>query len=130
MIRVRAKKDGTYAGHYWEGPIETEQGTKPGDVFDVEEKPFEARDERGNVVFEPVLINGVPKMEKGQPVLKPKMVSFFSPVWMERVPDDTELTYPDRDPVTIPPPYRLKKAKQGPVVPLPAELAAMNESPL
>lgn len=130
MIRVRATKDGMYAGYYYEGPIESEQGTKPGDIFDIDERPYEVKDEHGKPVYEQVMVNGRPKMDKGEPVMQPKMATFFSHEWMERVADDTDLTYPDREPWKIPEPYRVKKAKQGKVIALPEEVAALAESPI
>jgi hypothetical protein len=141
MIKVRATQDGMYAGHYWNGPIDSDQGTKAGDVFEVDETPFEMKDENGRPVLEltekgkPIVImhNGKPKIDKdGDPIYKIKMTTFFSPTWMERVPDDTELTYPDREPFKIPEPYRLKKTKPGKMVALPQEVtaAAGIESPI
>lgn len=153
MIRVRATKDGTYAGYVWYGPSESDQGTVPGDIFDIDATPFQVKDERGRPVqeMEPtgqvdangqktyrlawVMENGkVKKDEYGQPIPKIKMATFFSLNWMERVPDDAELSFPDRDiPFKIPEPYRVKKqTKPTKAIALPSEIAAIAgmESPL
>lgn len=150
MIRVRATQDGTYAGHYWQGPVTTDQGYKPGDVFDVENKLYIVKDEHGNPVqeFEPTgqvddkgnktyrkawLMDANGKMKKdanGQPIPKIKMASYFSKTWMEEVPPTTELTYPDREPYRLPEPYRVKRQPGQPqkTVALPTELPAPTES--
>lgn len=141
MIRVQATKDGTYAGHYWEGPVDSDQGHKPGDVFDIDEKPYAIKDEQGNPLqdMEPTgqvdekgnktfrlawIMEGgkIKKDAHGQPIPKLRMASFFSSEWMVRVADDTPLTYPDREPYRLPEPYRAKK-QQAPAtkVALPVE---------
>lgn len=136
MIRVRATQDGTYDKHYWEGPMDfvggAGQGHKPGDVFDVDEKPYQVKDEQGRPMMEPILDDlGMPKKDKNGTVLtRQKMATFFSPSWMERVDDNTELTYPDREPGKIPDFYREKKQNPSKPLALPADVAALTQSPI
>lgn len=122
-MRVRATREGTYGGYLREGPIEGVPGVSggmPGEVFDIDEKPYAALDpETGKPVMEPVLdARGNPIIdtvmmqavdEKGNPVIgqdkkpvmspvprprmKPRMWSWFSSEWMEKVPNDTPITY-------------------------------------
>jgi hypothetical protein len=129
MIKVRATKDGTYGGYFRNGPIDSDQGYQPGEVFELDEKPFVIKDTQGNPVQEmeptgqldanggkimkPVweMENGkVKKDANGRPVPKLKMATWFSSEWMERVGDDTDVTY-DYPPFEVPAPYRIKKQK-------------------
>ena len=122
-MRVRATRDGTYGGYYREGPVDAIPGVSggvPGEVFDIDDKPYPATDpETGKPVMEPVLNSkGDPIIdnvmvqavdEKGNPVvgmdkkpvmntiqrpkMKQKMWSWFAPEWMEKVAPDTPITY-------------------------------------
>lgn len=124
-MKVRATKDGTYGGFYREGPIDGVPGVSPGsagEVFEIDEKPYAALDPetgrpvmepvldaRGNVIIDTIMMQAVD--EKGNPVvgadkkavmvptqrdrMRPKMWSWFSPEWMEKVPSDTPVTYED-----------------------------------
>jgi len=126
-MRVRATKDGTYGGYLREGPIEAVPGVtigQMGEVFDIDDRPYPAidpetlkpimeqvLDSRGNPIIDKVMVQAVD--ERGNPIhgndkkpvmapierprLRPKMWSWFSPEWMEKVSDDTPLTYDDRD---------------------------------
>lgn len=131
MIKVRAKQDGTYGGYYRYGPIESDQGTKPGEVFEVDETPYEVKDEHGRPMLEldldgkkiPIMVGGKQKVDgNGRPMFKIKMASFFAPDWMERVNDDAEVTF-DYPPFQVHPIYREKKkkglAQSAPVIALP-----------
>lgn len=128
MITVRATQDGHYGGYYRKGPIETDKGFVPGEVFEVDETPHEVLNEHRKPVLEmddngkpiPVMANGKQKLDPatGKPMFKVKMKSFFSPNWMEKVPDETEITndYPlpeetrRHGPLSI---YQIKKPKVG-----------------
>jgi hypothetical protein len=122
-MRVRATRDGTYGGYYREGPIDGVPGVVSGtggEVFEIDDKPYAALDPetgrpvmepvmdvRGNLIMETVMMQAVD--EKGNPVvgsdkkpimapiqrprMKPRMWSWFSPEWMEKVPKDTPITY-------------------------------------
>jgi hypothetical protein len=122
-MRVRATRDGTYGGFYREGPTEGIPGISGGtggEVFDIDDKPYAAIDpDTGKPVMEPVLDSrGNPIMEmvmmqavdeKGNPVvgsdkkpimapiqrprMKPRMWTWFTPEWMEKVPANTPITY-------------------------------------
>lgn len=139
-MRVRATKDGTYGGFLREGPVDPVPGISggiTGEVFDIEDKLYPAVDpESGKAVMEPVLdARGNPIIdmvmvqavdEKGNPVvgsdkkplmnsvqrprMRAKMWSWFSSEWMEKVSDDTPITYDERErPRGAHPAYRLKK---------------------
>lgn len=131
ILTVRATADGVYGNYLWKGPIDSDQGYTPGEVFIVDATPYIVNEEKGKPVFEldddgkkiPMLVKGKPVLdEKGKPTFKVKMATFFAKEWMERVEDDTELTYPDRPAWTIPEAYKLKKTKSVRTVPLPADL--------
>lgn len=125
MIKVRATKDGVYGGYYRKGPQETNSGTIPGEVFEVDEVPYEVMDEHNRPMPEldidekkiPVMAGGKQKMDaNGRPMFKVRMASFFTTEWMERVPDETEVTndYPAIEDVRKHGPlsfYREKPAK-------------------
>ncbi len=117
-MKVRAKEDGTYAGYYRRGP---DDSGFPGEVFEIDEKPYEVRDpETGKALYElseegkPVQLTdekGKPKFDsKGKPLFKIRMDTWFSEKWMERVSDDAEVTF-DYPPFEIPVMYRMKKQK-------------------
>jgi hypothetical protein len=102
MIKVRATQDGVYGGYYRYGPqaIGTPEYT-PGEVFEIDEKPFIVknskgepeyeRDLDGTVLFE--MENGKPKIGKdNKKVPKIRMGSYFAESWMERVNDDATVT--------------------------------------
>jgi hypothetical protein len=123
MIKVRATADGTYGGYFREGPIQGIPGVTSGaegEVFEIDEKPYPAiepesgkpimeqvLDGRGNPIIETVMVQAVD--ERGNPVvnadkkplltpvnrprLKPRMWTWFSPEWMEKVHPDTPITY-------------------------------------
>lgn len=121
MIKVRATQDGHYGGYYRKGPIETDAGRQPGEVFEVDEKPYEVKDEHGRAINEldengkriPVMVGGKQKMdENGKPVFKVKMASFFTPEWMERVNDDADVTN-DYPPFQVPSVYKKKNPKMS-----------------
>lgn len=141
MIKVRALRDGHYGGYYRYGPVDSDQGHQPGEIFEVDEKPFPVTDERGkpvqemeptggldekgNRLFKLAWVTEAGKIKKdanGQPIPKIRMTSYFSPTWMERVSDDEEVTYDY--PAFVPPAaYREKKQKAGKTITLPKELS-------
>jgi len=122
-MRVRATRDGTYGGYYREGPVDGIPGVVPGtngEVFEIDDKPYAAidpdtgkpvmeavLDARGNPIMETVMMQAVD--EKGNPVvgsdkkpimapiqrprMKPRMWTWFTPEWMEKVTKDTPITY-------------------------------------
>jgi hypothetical protein len=111
-MKVRATADGTYGGYYRIGPIIGDQGSFPGEVFEIDDRMFPVLDIEGKPVFEldadgKVILD--PKTRKPQI----KMGSWFSPTWMEKVSDNTEITY-DYPPFQIPVQYRAKKATPQP----------------
>lgn len=119
-MKVRATQDGTYAGYYRRGP---DDSGFPGEVFEIDDKAFEVRDpETGKALYElneegkPVQLTdekGKPKFDsKGKPQYKIRMASWFSPKWMEAVPEETEVTF-DYPPFELPVQYRAKKAKSS-----------------
>ena len=136
ILTVRATKDGVYDNYLWKGPITSDEGYTPGEVFKIDATPYIAKDDKGNPVFElndegkriPVLdAKGKPVLnEKGKMTFKIKMATMFSNEWMERVADDTELTYPDRPAWTIPEAYKIKKQKPVRTVALPPELGGVD----
>lgn len=113
-MRVRATRDGHYGGYYRLGPIigNTAQETFIGEVFDVDDRPCPVLDlETGKPIFE-MHSNGKPVIdEKGKPKMKTK--SFFSPTWMEKVSEDTPITY-DYPAFEIPVQYRERKVNNAP----------------
>lgn len=124
-MKVKAIEDGTYGGYYRMGP--SPDGQFMGEVFEIDEKPFEVRDhETGNPIFEKD-VDGKPIQltdekgklrfdSKGKPMFKIKMASWFSPKWMEMVPETTEVTF-DYPPFELPVMYRAKKPKGGAISP-------------
>ena len=143
-MRVRAIKDGTYGGYYREGPIDGVPGVSggtSGEVFDIDDNPIpafdadtghaimeQAIDSRGNPIIDTVMVQAVD--EKGNPVvgsdkkpllnpvqrprLKQRMWSWFSPDWMEKVPEDTPITYEENvRPRGVHPSYKIKKKSQA-----------------
>lgn len=137
ILTVRATKDGMYANYYYKGPIDADEGYFPGEIFQVDATPYEMKDERGRPILEldeeggkiPVLdAKGKTVLdEKGKKTFKIKMATFFSSEWMERVPNDTEVTYPDRPAWRIPEAYRVKSRKPIKPVELPQELAGLSK---
>lgn len=118
-MKVRATQDGTYAGYYRMGP--TEDGQFPGEIFEIDDKPFEVRDpETGKALYEldddgkPVQLfdeKGKAKYDsKGKALFKIRMDTWFSPKWMERVADHIETTF-DYPPFELPVSMRAKKPK-------------------
>lgn len=112
-MKVRATQDGHYGGYYRIGPIIGDQGSFPGEVFEIDDRLFPISDAEGKPVFE---LDADGKKVVGQ-YNKPKvkMGSHFSPVWMEKVPEETEITY-DYPPFEIPVQYRVKKKHNAPKV--------------
>lgn len=111
-MKVRATQDGHYAGYYRMGPVTTDQGHFPGEVFEIDDRTFPIMDlESGKPIYE--------LDDQGRKVLgkdgkpKMKMGSWFSPVWMERVADETQTTY-DYPPFQIPIQYREVKPRPSP----------------
>lgn len=123
IIKVRATQDGHYGGYYRIGPVDSDQGYRPGEIFEVDDAPYEVKDEHGRPMPEldetgkpiPVMVGGKQKVnpETGRPMFKIKMASFFSKEWMERVSDDAEVTN-DYPPFQQPSQYRIKKVKGQP----------------
>lgn len=121
ILTVRATQDGYYANYYYKGPITSDEGYFPGEVFQVDATPYACKDEKGKPVYEldgdgskiPILDKKGNHVldERGKKSFKIKMATFFAPEWMDRVPDDTPLTYPDRPKWQIPEVYRIKKQK-------------------
>lgn len=120
-MKVRATQDGTYGGYYRRGP--TEDGQWAGEVFEIDEKPFEVRDpESGKAVLAvdeegkniPLLDEkGNPKKDsKGKIQYKIRMNTWFSDKWMEPVSEDTQISF-DYPPFEIPVQYREKKKGFG-----------------
>lgn len=142
MIKVRATRDGHYGGYYRYGPVDSDQGYQPGEIFEVDEKPFPVTDEQGKPVQEMEPTGGidekgnklfklawmtengkVKKDASGQPIPNIRMTSYFSPTWMERVSDDEEVTF-DYPPFALPSAYKVKKAKGVKTVSLPTEVTS------
>ena len=130
MIKVRATQDGTYAGYYRYGPIDSDQGYTPGEIFEVDETPQEVRDAsnrpvqeseptgeldaKSEMIMRKVWLKdskgNILKDKHGNPMPKIKTFSWFAPEWMEKMPDDAEITN-DYEPFRIPTHYRIKKVK-------------------
>lgn len=112
-MKVRATQDGHYAGYYRLGPIIGDNGSFPGEVFEIDERPFPLVGLDGKPIFE--------LDENGKKIIgqynkpKVKMGSHFSPVWMEKVAEETEITY-DYPPFEIPVQYRAIKVRNTPKV--------------
>src|ERR1700683_5069638 len=137
ILTGRATQDGYYENYYYKGPVTSDEGYFPGEVFQVDATPYAAKDAKGKPILVldeagakiPVLDSkGKQRFdETGKPMFKIKMASFFAKEWMERVPDDTELSYPDRPKWQIPEAYRIKKpGKLAKPIPLPDELKDMG----
>lgn len=99
-MKVRATQDGHYGGYYRE----------EGEVFEIDAKPYEVKDEAGRPVIE-LDDAGKPKLGPGGKP-KIKMATNFSAVWMEEVPEEEDATF-DYPPAGILPQYREKKVKKG-----------------
>lgn len=135
ILTVRATADGVYGNYLYKGPIESDQGYTAGDVFQVDATPYEVLDDKKKPVYAlDEDKNKIPLMDtkgrqitddKGHKMFKIKMATFFSKNWMERVADDTELTYPDRPKWKIPDAYKIKKNKPVKTVELPSDLASL-----
>lgn len=115
MIKVKATKDGIYAGYY----------RTVDEVFEIDEKPFEVKDEFGRPVPEmdengkPVhaMKNGKPVIDaNGKSVFKTRMATWFTTEWMERVGEEADITN-DYPPFQMPSVYREKKTKPGHAAP-------------
>lgn len=121
MIKVRAIQDGVYGGYYRHGPqaIGTPEYV-PGEVFEIDEKPFIVKNGAGDIEFErdldgAVLFemeNGKPKVGKdGKKIPKSRMGSYFAASWMERVNDDATVTN-DYPPFQLPSQMRAPKIQK------------------
>jgi hypothetical protein len=123
-MRIRATQDGHYGGYYRYGPIDSDAGHTPGEVFEIRDgkHPVPMTDEMGGPLLNS---DGKPmmRMEKymerdknGTMIEKERvlLVSDFAAEWMEQVPPETEITF-DYPPFELPPPYR-KTHKRGNVV--------------
>lgn len=107
-MKVRATKDGHYAGYYRVGPIVGDQGSFAGEVFEIDDKPYPILDlETGKPVFE-TDGNGNPILDQKTKNPKIKTGVWFTPEWMEQVSDDTPSTF-DYPTFEIPIQYRAKK---------------------
>jgi len=100
-------------------PTDTDQGNTPGEVFEIEDKPMPMvdpetkkpipmTDAKGKVIFKLDKQGNKIKDAEGNPVMELRMITAFSPEWMEKVPDDTEITF-DYPPFQAPVQYRQKK---------------------
>ena len=127
-MKVRALQDGHYGGYYRLGPIIGDQGSFAGEVFEIKEENFPILDmETGKPVFE-LSENGKVVIDQKTNKPKIKMGSWFSPDWMEKVSDDTPITY-DYPPFQIPTPYRaLKASGAGTMVPKPGQVGSGSNS--
>lgn len=94
-MRVRCLQDGHYGGYYRYGPINSESGFVPGEVFEISDEKFILKDgnnnpipemiekqvtqetwkpiydKSGNVTFDK---NGTPLVERDKPIIKKEMV--------------------------------------------------------
>lgn len=115
-MKVRAKEDGLYGGHYRHGPYTDDFGFHEGEVFEIDAKPRAKKDEHGNPIqkMEPtgsidpktnelvmqkvwVMENGKPKKGNDNlPIAVYEMVTLFSQKWMEPVNSDATITYPEQ----------------------------------
>lgn len=115
-MKVRATKDGVYAGYYY----------VTDEIFEIDAKPFIVKDEFGNMLYE-LDDNGTKKLDKkNQPIVK--MATWFSAIWMKEVDSSTQVTN-DYPPFQIPIPYREGRKNQKPEVSTLKDLqTAMPES--
>lgn len=137
ILTVRATKDGVYGNYYYRGPIDSDQGYTPGEVFQVDATPYEVKDGNGKPVYELTydgakiaLLDAKGKQlvdANRKKMFKLKMATMFSSEWMERVEDDTELTYPDRPKWKIPEAYKIRKTKPVKTVALPSDIAELPQ---
>lgn len=112
-MRVRATQDGTYAGYYRKGPVTTDEGNFPGEVFEISDEQFPILDAMGKPVHEVDEEGKIVRGQHNKPIVK--MRGWFSSRWMEKVSDDTPLTAQldpafDYPPFQIPVQYRERKA--------------------
>jgi hypothetical protein len=141
-MKVRATQDGHYAGYYRYGPIDSDAGYTPGEVFEIRDgkHPVPMTDELGGTLFDkdgkPVFRTEkyMEKDKNGNMVEKERLVLFsdFSPEWMEQVPEDTPITY-DYPPFELPIPYRKNVKKNATVTignfPIPAGAPGNMQAP-
>lgn len=144
-MKVQAKKDGLYGGHYRHGPYSDELGFHPGEVFEIDATPHPVKDARGIPLqkleptgeinaqtSEPVMRkvwtmeNGKPKKDhNGHPVPVYVMATAFSQEWMDPVNDDATITYPEQStPVGV-----LTNYREKPVTPEKVTAARPGELP-
>lgn len=137
-MKVRATQDGTYGGYYRVGP--SEDGQFPGEVFEIDDKPFEIRDPATGKALLELDENGKPialmdekgKQRydgKGKPMFRIRMGSWFSAKWMERVGDNIEVTF-DYPAFEIPVLYRQKKKPVGESTGMPTTMPIHSPAPV
>lgn len=145
-MKVRAKSDGLYDGHYRHGPYTDDYGFHEGAVFEIDATPYPKKDEHGNPIqkMEPtgevnpltsqlimkkvwVMHEGkIKKDHHGQPIPVYEMATLFSNKWMEVVNEDATISYPEQsEPMGVLPNYREKpKTPEGVVAARPGEIPA------
>ena len=111
-MRVRALQDGTYAGYYRKGPVTTDDGHFPGEVFEISDEQFPVLDATGKPIHEVDEEGNIKRGQHNKPIVK--MRGWFSSRWMEKVSDSTPLTAEldpafDYPPFQIPVQYRERK---------------------
>jgi len=152
-MKVRAKADGLYDGHYRHGPYTDDYGFHEGAVFEIDATPRPKKDEHGNPIqkMEPtgeispttgqlimkkvwVMHEGkIKKDHHGQPIPVYEMATLFSPKWMEPVNEDATISYPEQsEPMGVLPNMREKSANPEVVVAarlgeVPANIQALLE---
>lgn len=150
-MKVRAKQDGHYGGHYRLGPYEDDFGSHEGEVFEIDATPHAKKDERGNPIqkMEPTgeispltgqlvmkkvwVMDGknVKKDSDGQPIPIYEMATSFSPTWMDAVNEDATITYAQfAEPLGVLPQMREPSKKAPSIIAaktseVPAEIKAL-----
>ena len=151
-MKVRAKEDGVYGGHYRHGPYTDDNNVyHEGEVFEIDATPFPKKDEHGNPIqkMEPTgeisqatgqlimkkvwVMDGdkIKKDRQGQPIPVYEMATLFSSRWMEPVNEDASISYPEQsETMGVLPNYREKaknteKVVQAKTGELPAEIKAL-----
>jgi hypothetical protein len=121
-MKVRATQDGHFGGYYRLGPVVSDQGEFPGEVFEIPDGlfPVPLVGEDGIAIVDPITLK--PEYQKieiidaktGKKEMRTKMFSWFTPSWMQKVSDDTPLTAEldpkfDYPPFQVPVQYRARK---------------------